>query len=357
MNKTLQEAMNKAINAEPVEEESIIADNTIVVEDYEVGSPIAPVTGQGVPLDSSEDIPPLPATPTPTPKIAINIKGLDEKAVLISVKRNMYSPYKLDQEESKNYGAGNVNKHLFEGRDNRVKETISKFTDVYTYVKDNTVPWTTGVDMLNINHYMEFTSGLRQRVDEAYKSVDTLCSFWDDEVKTDLDRLGEIALAKGKPNLANANDYPEVDELRSKFGIHIRYMPVPTTGDFRVGISDEDKETLQQQLDDAEVNANKHVLNSMIEPMKRALAKLSVPIGSDGSVFRDTLITNMVDVAERMDKINISDDAMMQGQIDDLNNLVTSLTLGKDVLRSNQTSREQAVTVLNGLVSQMEGLV
>ena len=357
MNKSLQDAMNQAINAEPVEEESVIADNTIVVEDYEVGSPIAPVTGQGVPLDSSEDIPTLPATPTPTPKIAINIKGLDEKAVLISVKRNMYSPYKLDQEESKNYGAGNVNKHLFEGRDNRVKETISKFTDVYTYVKDNTVPWTTGVDMLNINHYMEFTSGLRQRVDEAYKSVDTLCSFWDDEVKADLDRLGEIALAKGKPNLANANDYPEVDELRSKFGVHIRYMPVPTTGDFRVGISDEDKETLQQQLDDAEVNANKHVLNSMIEPMKRALAKLSVPIGSDGSVFRDTLITNMVDVAERMDKINISDDAMMQGQIDDLNNLVTSLTLGKDVLRSNQTSREQAVTVLNGLVSQMEGLV
>ena len=92
MNKSLQDAMNQAINAEPVEEESIIADNTIVVEDYEVGSPIAPVTGQGVPLDSSEDIPPLPATPTPTPKIAINIKGLDEKAVLISVKRNMYSP-------------------------------------------------------------------------------------------------------------------------------------------------------------------------------------------------------------------------------------------------------------------------
>jgi hypothetical protein len=91
--------------------------------------------------------------------------------------------------------------------------------------------------------------------------------------------------------------------------------------------------------------------------MKSAIEKLSVPIGAKGSVFRDTLITNMVDVAERMNKINISDDAMMQGQIDDLSELVSTLTLGKDVLRSNQTSREQAVTVLNGLVSQMEGLV
>ncbi len=52
--------------------------------------------------------------------------------------------------------------------------------------------------MLNINHYMEFTSGLRQRVDEAYKSVDTLCSFWDEEVKADLDRLGEDSIGEGE---------------------------------------------------------------------------------------------------------------------------------------------------------------
>jgi hypothetical protein len=142
--------------------------------------------------------------------------------------------------------------------------------------------------MLNIDHYMEFTSGLRQRVDSAYKAVDTLCLFWDEEVKADLDRLTQISIAKGKPNLANANDYPEVDELRSKFGINIRYMPVPTTGDFRVGISDDDKESLQQQLNDAEVNANQHVLQSMLVPLERAIAKLSVPIGTDGSVFRDT---------------------------------------------------------------------
>ena len=360
MNKSLQDAMNQAINAEPIEEDSTEKSTGILIEDYEVSSPIVPPTGQGVPLDSSgatETVDEIDLSITTPTKIAVNVKGLDEKAVLISVKRHMYSPYKLDKAESEEYGAGNVNKHLFEGRDNRVKETISKFTEVYNYVKNNTVPWTTGVDMLNIDHYMDFTGELRPLVDEANKAVDVLCNHWDEEVENDLDRLGKIALAKGKPNLANAEDYPDVDELRSRFGIHIRYMPVPTTGDFRVGISDDDKASLQQQLDDAEVNANKHVLNSMIEPMKSAIEKLSVPIGAKGSVFRDTLITNMVDVAERMNKINISDDAMMQGQIDDLSELVSTLTLGKDILRSNQTSREQAVTVLNGLVSQMEGLV
>ena len=341
MNNILTDAINNA-------QKSILAENTV---------PIVPPTGQAVPLDSSPVIPTTKGVLVN--KLAVNIKGLDEKAVLISVKRNMYSPYKLDQEESKKYGAGNVNKHLFEGRDNRVKDTISRFTDVYTYVKDNTVPWTTGVDMLNIDHYMEFTSGLRQRVDSAYKAVDTLCLFWDEEVKADLDRLGQIAIAKGKPNLANANDYPEVDELRSKFGINIRYMPVPTTGDFRVGISDEDKDSLQQQLHDAEVNANQHVLQSMLVPMQRAIDKLSIPIGTDGSVFRDTLVDNLVEVTERMHKINISDDAMMQGSIDDLRDLISPYASerGKDLLRSSQTSREQAVTKIDTLVRNMTGLV
>lgn len=335
MNNILQNAINNAVESE---------DKVQTV----LSTPITPSTGQGVPHDTS------PATPTP-----LKVKGLDEKAVLISVKRYMYSPYKLDQEESKQYGAGNVNKHLFEGRNNLVKSTISKFTEVYTYVKDNTVPWTTGVDMLNIDHYIEFTSGLRQRVDDAHRAVDTLCLSWDDEVKSDLDRLGEIALAKGKPNLANANDYPDVDELRAKFGIEIRYMPVPTTGDFRVGISDDDKASLQQQLDDAGVNANKHVIKSMIEPMERAIAKLSVPIGNDGSVFRDTLVDNLVEVTERMNKINLSDDAVIQGSIDGLRDLISTYASeqGKDLLRSSQTSREKAVNDIDSLCKQMSGLV
>lgn len=299
-------------------------------------------------------------TPTVQPvKQTVSVKGLDEKAVLVSVKRRMYSPYKLDQEESKKYGAGNVNKHLFEGRNNRVKETISKFTDVYTYVKENTVPWSTGVDMLNIEHYMEFTSGLRQLIDQANKAVDSLCVVWDNEVQADLDRLDQIAIAKGKPSLADPSDYPDVNELRSKFSIDVRYMPVPTTGDFRVGISDEDKASLQQQLNDAESNATAHVLNSMIVPMKRAIEKLNVPIGKDGSVFRDTLIDNIVDVAERMNQVNLSDDPAIQEKINDLRSLVGQYAnpMGKDMLRSSQTVREKAVNQIDALVNQMGGLV
>ena len=345
MNDILANAINEAVehkhDAEPT-----IKSTSGLTESHE-SSPVALT-------DNNQEV----AT-NPEHKPHISVKGLDEKAVLISVKRRMYSPYKLDQAESANYGAGNVNKHLFEGRNNKVKETISKFSDVYVYVKGNTVPWSTGVDMLNIDHYMEFTAGLRQLVDQANQAVKSLHTRWDDEVQADLDRLAKIAQAKGKPNLADPSDYPSADEMLTKFSIEVRYMPVPTTGDFRVGISDEDKASLQQQLDDASSNATKHVLESMITPMKRAIEKLNVPIGSDGSVFRDTLIDNMVDVAERMSKVNISNDPAIQEKINDLRSLVGSYAspIGKDNLRSSQTVREKAVSQIDSLVNQMACLV
>ena len=297
-------------------------------------------------------------TPEPV-KPTFKVKNLDEKAVLVQVKRRMYSPYKLDTEESKAYGAGNVNKHLFEGRNNRVKEAISKYTEVYTYVKDNTVPWTTGVELLNIDNYMEFTSGLRDLIDNADQAVNDLYVHWDNEVAADLKRLADIAYAKGKPNLANPTDYPDADEMRAKFSIEVRYMPVPTADGFdpRLGITDEDKATVQKQIDDATANASTHVLTQMIEPMQRAAAKLNVPIGTDGSVFRDSLIDNMVDVASRMAKVNISDDPVIAERIKDLQSLVGTYANHKDMLRSSQSVRDKAAMQIDDLMTKMKGLV
>lgn len=287
----------------------------------------------------------------------IKIKGLDEKAVLVQLKRSMYSPYKIDEAESAAYGAGNVNKHLFEGRNNRVRQTISKFTEVRTFFNDNTVPWATGVRMLNIDHYFDFTAKMRQLIDAALAAADDLAANWDFEVQADLRRLQAIANAKGKPYLANPDDYPTADEIRSRFGIDVRYMPVPTAGDFRVNISDEDKASLQKQLEDAEDAAAKHVITEMLAPMQRAVEKLSVPIGADGAIFRDSLIDNIVEVADRMGRANVSDDPSITDKIAELKSLATTYANNKDVLRSMPDVRKKAATQISDLMSQMAGLV
>jgi len=295
---------------------------------------------------------------TLTPQ-TIQIKNLDEKAVLVSVKRRMYNPYKHDAEATAEYGVGNTNKHLFEGRDNRVKAALSKYTEVYGYVKDQTVPWSTGVEMLNMTNYMDFTSGLREKIAAADAAVRDLVNNWDFEVQKDIQRIKDICLRKGIPDRSNPNDYPEAHEVEARFGIEVRYIPVPKVNDFdpRLGLSDADKASLQQQLDDASTNATRHVLTQMIEPMQRAVEKLRVNIGDDGSIFRDSLIDNMVDVADRMNRVNLSDDPKITNAIRDLQSLVGTYANNKDMLRSTQSIREKAVTQIDDLMSKMQGLV
>ena len=287
----------------------------------------------------------------------VKIKGLDEKAVLVQLKRRMYSPNLLDAEATEDYAVGNVNKHLFEGRNNRVKEAMSKYTEVYTFVKDNTVPWSKGIDMLNILHYYEFSQGLRERIEVANQAVDDLVANWDSEVRKDLMRIQAKCAAKGIPDKSNPADYPTAQQVADRFGVEVRYLPVPTAGDFRVAISEEDKASLQKQLDDAEKNAASHVLTSMLEPMRKAVEKLSVEIGKEGAIFRDSLIDNMVEVAERMTRVNISDDPRVQERINDLRSLLGTYANNKDMLRTSQVVREKAASQLDELMNKMAGLV
>lgn len=302
------------------------------------------------------------STPQPvntlTPQ-TIQIKNLDERAVLVSVKRRMYNPYKHDAEATAEYGVGNTNKKLFDGRDNRVKEALSKYSEVYQYVKDQTVPWSTGVEMLNMTNYMDFTSGLRGKIAAADAAVRDLVNNWDFEVQKDIQRIKDICARKGIPDRSDPNDYPTADEVEARFGIAIRYIPVPKVNDFdpRLGLSDADKSSLQQQLDDASTNATRHVLTQMIVPMQRAVEKLRVNIGDDGSIFRDSLIDNMVDVADRMNRVNLSDDPKITEAIRDLQSLVGTYASNKDMLRSTPSIREKAVTQIDDLMSKMQGLV
>jgi len=136
-------------------------------------------------------------------------------------------------------------------------------------------------------------------------------------------------------------------------------MPVPTADGFdpRLGMSEADQASVQDRVNDAEANGAKYVIKQMLDPMADAVKKLQVNIGDKGSIFRDSLIDNMVEVADRMGRINISDDPVIADRIRDLRSLVGTYANNKDVLRNSQSVRSKAATQIDTLVGQMAGLV
>ena len=299
------------------------------------------------------EVVPQPASPT------VQIKSLAEKAMLVTLKMSRYGTTKLDRDETAAYGGShNVYKSLFSGSNNRVKKANSAYNAVYTYLKENTVPWAKGVDMINAAQYIPLTTKLRTLKADATAAVEDLLTNLEAEIAADMNYRQSCAASTGKGHIISRADYPSVDEMRSKYSIDVQISPVPKPNDFdpRHGVSEEDIASLQRQLDDATTNGGKHVIKQMLDPMEKAIVNLSTPI-ADVKKFYSSIITNMVDVADRMRRANVSDDVEVAKRINDLTKMSTKYAANPDILRNSQTARDTAVADISALMGKMQGLV
>ena len=292
-------------------------------------------------------------------KATVQIKSLAEKAMLVTLKMSRYGTTKLDRDETAAYGGShNVYKSLFSGSNNRVKKANSAFNAVYTYLKENTVPWAKGVDMINSDQYLPLTTKIRTLKADARAAVEDLLTNLEAEIAADMNYRQSCAASTGKGHIISRADYPSLDEMRSKYSIDVQISPVPKPNDFdpRHGVSEEDIASLQRQLDDAATNGGKHVIKQMLEPMEKAVVNLSTPV-EDVKKFYNSIVTNMVDVADRMRRANISDDPAISQRIHELTTLSTDLNRNTDVLRHSHTARSAAVNDISTLMGKMQGLV
>jgi hypothetical protein len=278
---------------------------------------------------------------------------LIDTTVLIRLKRKMFDPYAFDsyqtakvEHETGVTKAGRYNKRLFLDCF-ELSDTNSAFNDVYRYVNSNSVPWLDdGVRWVHVGPaFMDFRAGVEQLIKVARGKVDILASKWDMLVAKDMTRLG---------SLANSGDYPS--NIRTKYDIDFRVMPMPNVSDFRVAISDDDKQSLARAVEDAKANATKHLISEMLEPLTKAAKKLAIPSGEDGSVFRDSLITNISDVLERAKKLNFLNDPTVNQLIDDIDRSVGRYSVAPDILRENTAARSQAHAQMSDIISKMAGL-
>ena len=292
-----------------------------------------------------------------TPKV--KLKTLSEKAMLVTLKMSKMGTTKLDRDETDKFGGShNVYKALFSSKDNRVKKARSAYDAVYNYIKENTVPWAKGVDMINSAQYTTLMAEVRQLMAKADAAVADLKANWDQEVQADLAYRTACAAQSGKGHIVSIDDYPTVEELESKYSIDIQISPVPKPNDFdpRHPVTEEDIASLQRQLDEAATQGGKHVIKQMLDPMEKAVANLSTPV-ADVKKFYASIITNMVDVADRMRRANISDDVEIAKRISDLTSLSTKYAANTDILRNSQTARDAAVADISSLMGKMKGLV
>jgi hypothetical protein len=117
--------------------------------------------------------------------------------------------------------------------------------------------------------------------------------------------------------LFKAEDYPEIEEVKQKFGFKRTVKPVPEAGDFRLDIPAEDLEEMRSTFIDQQ---DKKLADAMREPWERLhktlvgmSEKLTDVEGDDGKKrYHDTLITNPLELCELLTKLNVTNDPKLE---------------------------------------------
>lgn len=278
--------------------------------------------------------------------------ALSNTTMLVRLKRSMYQPYAFDAVATNDVivrsgvvDAGRFNKRLFRNCP-EVADTNAAFNEAYRYVTAHTVPWMDdGWRWMPATLYTEVTKRVGELINQCRKRVQDLEAKWPQLVAADIARLG---------SLANPDDYPQ--DIGSKYAIDIRFSPVPDANDFRVAISDEDRDSLNRAIEDAKANASKYLMAELLDPIKKAAEKLRVPIGQDGSVFRDSLLTNITEVVDRARRLNFTNDPSVASLINEISGGVASYAKAPDLLREDIGARNNATAQLDAIMSKMAGL-
>ena len=212
---------------------------------------------------------------------------ITEKAMLAAVHISIWTAVKHDRKVSRDVanqhgahqGAGRYNKQLLRGAD-KLDELRMLAGQIRQYFYKITLPWSDeGFRLLPANFYFDLMARMREFEASFEQGVESFLRVYPqyiEQVKPELN------------GLFREEDYPVSEKLRTKFGLKVEILPIPTGADFRVQMSAEEQARVSREID--------------------ANVRESLTRGTE-SRFHGSLVTNVLDIVEILPRFNVNGDA------------------------------------------------
>lgn len=279
--------------------------------------------------------------------------NLSEKAVLVRLRTSAWSAQKFDRrvsdEVSKTHKAearaGRFYKDLI--RDDQLKAINRVITDARQFHDYKTLPWLdNGTRILPSKAYLEYVEEMR----EYREAVDMLV----DEFVND---YYDLAIDRAKQHLGdlyNPADYPTKDELRHKFGISMRLMPIPDASDWRIDVQqDELNELIEdhtRQLKEASEHATREIVNRIHETVSHVYERLS----DEDKRFHNSLIGHVESLVEVLPQLNITDDQQIAKLTEEMR--LKLATVDPTELRKDADARRETAQTAKSILDTMSSV-
>jgi hypothetical protein len=287
---------------------------------------------------------------------------LSERAMLVTLNAGQWSGMALDREVSDEISethradkdAGRYNKKLIATK--FFKDVGGKINVARRSHRLLTLPWNDdGTRILAVTGYEHYTQTMRLMklgVDAAAKQFVKGLPEYIEEAKT---RLG---------TMFNPNDYPTADEVLEKFYIDVEINKVPEAGDFRAKLTNEAVKAISQ---DIENRCNARVEAAMQDVFQRIVdvtSKMSERLrafdsGTDDepakNVFRDSLVTNVKQLADLIPSLNITADPKLEALAKQLETELAEHS--PEVLRTDAKVRKQTADAADRIFKKAKQLL
>ena len=245
--------------------------------------------------------------------------SISASAVLVELNISVWPASKIDKEvtEFTNRNASAVadasqtKKNLFAGTS--LRKDIEKFAArVRLYHYQHTLPWADkGERLLPTKLFMDYKISMNT----FEHTFDSMCN--------EFFQAYPSLVAQAPMNLGTlfkAEDYPDLDDVKLKFGFRRSVNPLPESGDFRLDIPSDD---LAEMRSEYEAKFEERLADAMRTPWDRLhtmLTNISEKLTDtkreeeEGKTkrYHDSLVTNALDLCSLLSKLNITNDPKLE---------------------------------------------
>lgn len=254
---------------------------------------------------------------------------------------------KVNADYNASTDAGRYNKFLLPGDAPTYKALTTLMQGIRAQHYDHSLAWSDeGWRLLPTANYMEYTTWFR---DQHRNVTIALNDFLNDYA-----RLKDQAAVKlGK--LYKPEDYPSLQDLRSKFAIDVKYSPLPAIGDVRVNLADDQVAMIESQIQKSISDATTIAMRDAWQRLYNVVAKISERLNTPDAIFRDTLISNARDLCKSLTRLNVTNDPELEAMRARVLESIT--TFDPDVLRDNARVRRNVGAEADKILESMAGLM
>jgi hypothetical protein len=285
-----------------------------------------------------------------------NSISIASSAMLVELSIKGWTARKLDKKVSAEVDvdkntktrAGNYNKNLLAGTG--FLDTLTKYaSNARGWHNSQTLAWSdNGLRLLPVSNFVAYKKQLGVLESNYNALVDKFIEAYPNLVSAAAFQLG---------NLFDRTEYPDADKIKTKFSFAYTFMPVPTSGDFRVDINEEAKNEIKQSCSNAYeqrlANAMQEAWNRLHECLSRMSERLEVDV-VDGEhkpkIFRDSLVENANEMVGLLSHFNLTNDERLEDARRMLEYRMKNVDA--EVLRDNITFRQHVKQDVDSILSK-----